>query len=121
LELTLTKKVLLIDDDPTVREAVVAYLEVQGYEVHAAANGDEALGCWSDFAPNVIVTDNRMQGISGIEVISYIRKRVQVPAVIFSGNVDESLRQAAERVGAEVVEKPDFERLLEALAARVGE
>ena len=117
----MNKRVLLIDDDQSAREAVVAFLQVEGYEVRAACSGAEALECWSEFAPNVIVTDNRMAGISGLEVISYIGERVQVPAVIFSGNVDSKLREAAERVGAEVVEKPDLEKLVEVLERQLRE
>lgn len=106
------KRVLIVDDEESARRALRMTLEHEGFIVEEAASGDEALTRWAGFAPSVIVSDNKMPGLSGLDIALHLKERVQIPVVIFSGHVDGELRDAAARLGVHVVEKPDLERLI---------
>jgi len=62
----LTPRVLVIDDDRAIREAVADALDREGYEIQLSSTGDEALKMISDSTPNVIILDLRMPGMDGV-------------------------------------------------------
>lgn len=105
-------RVLIVDDEESARRALRMVLEHEGFVVEEASNGDDALRQWAGFAPSVIVTDNKMPGVSGLDIALHLKERVQIPVVIFSGHVDGTLRDAAGRLGVHIIEKPDIERLV---------
>jgi signal transduction histidine kinase len=74
--------VLIIDDEPSIREGLKEFLEDEGYDVHLAADGGEALGIFEKVYPDLVVTDLRMPGMPGIEVISRIKELRDDTAVI---------------------------------------
>jgi signal transduction histidine kinase len=74
--------VLIIDDEPSIREGLKEFLDDEGYDVHLAADGGEALGIFQKVYPELVVTDLRMPGMPGIEVISRIRALRDDTAVI---------------------------------------
>jgi signal transduction histidine kinase len=74
--------VLIIDDEPSIREGLKEFLEDEGYDVHLAADGGEALGIFQEVYPELVVTDLRMPGMPGIEVISRIKELKNDTAVI---------------------------------------
>ena len=61
--------VLLVDDDEMIRDCVMAYLEDEGFSVHGAASGEDALGAIIALAPAVCITDMRLPGMDGEEFI----------------------------------------------------
>ncbi len=66
-------KVLVIDDDTEIRYSLKRVLESQQYEVILAASGEEGVNMAEDEQPSVIICDNRMEGISGIEALQHLR------------------------------------------------
>lgn len=67
------KTILVIDDDSEIRYSLKRVLETRGYEVQLAGSGEEGVERASELQPAVIFSDNRMQGISGIEALQHIR------------------------------------------------
>jgi two-component system response regulator AtoC len=88
------KRVLVVDDEENIRLVLRTLLRRNGYEVEAAANAEEALARVDAFAPDVILTDVRMPGRSGIDLVSDLRQR-KTPATLLVmsayGNVELAL------------------------------
>ncbi len=111
------KRVLVVDDDPDIRELLSSALGDEGFEVAPAANGEEALAVISTFRPDVIVLDLMMPVMDGWQFASELRARDQeIPLVLLSAARD--LRLHAQRLAAaDVIEKPfDLGELLPKVA-----
>ncbi|MGH7392325.1 MAG: response regulator [Candidatus Rokuibacteriota bacterium] len=79
-------RALVIDDDAPVRRLLVEFLRVLGWETEDAANGVEGLARFDRARHSLIVTDIRMPGVSGWDVVAAIRRvSPRVPIVIVSG------------------------------------
>jgi two-component system, NtrC family, sensor kinase len=74
--------VLLIDDEPAVVEGLKEFLEDEGYEVFSAYDGRQGLELFKQYQPALVVTDLRMPGIAGMEVIRRIKELREDAAVI---------------------------------------
>lgn len=99
--------ILLIDDDWFYRSVIRRILQIEGHRVIEAANGVEGLEMYQAHNPALVITDMRMPGIAGAEVIQSIRAiDHQAPIIAVSGaatfyNVD--FFQLAKDVGANVI------------------
>src|SRR5881392_383579 len=102
--------VLLVDDDPQVREVVRINLEMEGYAVREAANAEDGLAALEDEAPDVILLDVMMPQVDGWEMLRRVQERHgvgSIPVVMFSGKVEEdSLRAATSRGAQGFIGKP---------------
>jgi excisionase family DNA binding protein len=110
--------VLVVDDDPQVREVVRINLELEGYAVREAANADEGLAAVEDDAPDLILLDVMMPQVDGWEMLRRVQERHgigSIPVVMFSGQLESATEQeAAERGARAFVGKPfDLRALIE--------
>jgi CheY-like chemotaxis protein len=79
-------RVLVVDDERTLRELLRDFLSGDGYEVITVASGAEALEAAPTFQPDVILLDMSMPGMSGTEVLGALRRTgLTMPVVILSG------------------------------------
>jgi CheY-like chemotaxis protein len=79
-------RVLVVDDEPHLREMLRDFLGSEGHEVMTTASGAEALEAAPAFQPDVILLDMSMPGISGTEVLSELRRTgLTMPVVVLSG------------------------------------
>jgi CheY-like chemotaxis protein len=69
-----TGRVLIVDDEPPIRELLRDFLAGRGYEVAAAATGGEALAAVPTFRPDVILVDRLMPGLSRTDVLDALRR-----------------------------------------------
>ena len=103
-------RVLVVDDDPTMRLLVAESLETEGLEVEEAADGPEAIRLFRAHPPDLVLLDVRMPGSDGFSVCEEIRKAptgVDVPIVMVTGLDDvESIRRAYEAGATDFVTKP---------------
>ena len=84
------KTVLVVDDDPDIREMVCEALVAEGYQTLEASNGEQALSLFKQHQPNLVVLDILMPpGINGIDVCREIRKSNSAPIVFLSSKEDE--------------------------------
>jgi DNA-binding NtrC family response regulator len=75
-------RVLVVDDEVNARTALAELLRDEGYEVEMAADAFKALGKYESFAPHVVVTDLKMPGMDGIELVKKIRAEEDGAAVV---------------------------------------
>jgi two-component system, NtrC family, response regulator HydG len=103
-------RVLVIDDDPGVRESMARMLRAAGYTVQSAATGEEGFELARSDTYDVILSDMRMPGLSGIEVLRKLRDfRVDASFIVMTGfgTVDSAVE--AMKLGAvDFVQKPFF-------------
>ena len=100
--------VLLVDDDPQVREVVRVNLEMEGYSVREAGSAEEGLAALEDEAPDLILLDVMMPQVDGWEMLRRVQERHgvgSIPVVMFSGQLDLG-HEAAERGAQGFVGKP---------------
>jgi CheY-like chemotaxis protein len=112
------KTVLVVDDEPNVRQYLQAALEDAGFEVQTAANGNQALERMTEKRPDVISLDLVMPKMSGLKFFKYIQKnkdRAGIPVVVLTAHARDELgsddfRQIEEHRSQEckisVLEKP---------------
>ena len=80
------KRILLVDDEPSIRFVLGAVLEQAGYQVELAEDGFNALRKIQETMPDLVITDLRMPNMNGFELLSVIRSRfAQLPTVAISG------------------------------------
>jgi DNA-binding response OmpR family regulator len=95
------KKVLIVDDDPSVQEVVRAYLEKDGYLVWVAGNGAEGMRLAAKMRPALIVLDLMLPDISGEEVAREVRTRSDVPILMLTAKASEDERVEGLAIGAD--------------------
>ena len=108
-------RILVIDDEPGIREALRQVLEYEGYDVRAASSGPEGVSLYSEFRPHLAFLDVKMAGLDGLETLSRIKTlEHQAPVVMISGHGTIATAVAATQRGAfDFLEKPlDTDRLL---------
>jgi DNA-binding response OmpR family regulator len=93
--------VLVVDDEPIVRDVVVRYLERDGYRTLEAATGDEARHLLELKAPALVVLDVMLPGTSGLELCRWIRARSEVPIVMLTALGEEADRIVGLEIGAD--------------------
>ncbi len=95
--------VLVVDDEPTVREVVSRYLELGGYRVVVAADGHAALelALASHGPPDLVVLDLMLPGMDGLEVCRRIRAAAAVPIVMLTARGHETDRIVGLELGAD--------------------
>lgn len=77
-------KILLVDDDPNIRQLVSLYLTREGFEVQEAQRGDDALKQFKAAAPNLILLDIMLPGIDGWQVCREVRKVSNIPIIMLT-------------------------------------
>lgn len=101
------KKVLIIEDEPKIVEAVVAYLEKGGYNPFVAYDGEKALSLFNNINPDLIVLDLMLPKISGEEICKTIRKKSRVPIIMLTAKISEEEKINGLNIGADdYVTKP---------------
>jgi DNA-binding NtrC family response regulator len=98
---TMARSVLLVDDDVTVLRSLAGALADFGFDVTTAEGGAAALGKLAEFAPDVILSDIRMPGLDGIELLELVRERApSVDVVLMTAYDDMPTVVRAMRAGA---------------------
>jgi DNA-binding response OmpR family regulator len=95
------QKIVVIDDEESVREVVRAYLEKDGFRVFTAADGSEGLALAEKHQPDLIVLDLMLPDISGEQICEEVRSRSDVPIVMLTAKVSEDERIAGLVAGAD--------------------
>jgi two-component system response regulator ResD len=113
----MTTTVLVVDDEPIVREVVVGYLEREGFRTQEAADGNRAKEIIESHPPSIVLLDVMLPGTDGLELCRWIRSRSKLPVIMLTARGEESDRIVGLELGADdYVTKPFSPR---ELAARV--
>lgn len=78
------EKVLVVEDEQEIRELIRDYLEVEGFEVAMAADGEEGLEQFNTYEPDIIVLDIMLPKIDGMEICKTIRNKSNIPILMLS-------------------------------------
>lgn len=93
--------VLVVDDEPIVRDVVVRYLERDGHRTIEAATGADAQRLLERERPSLVVLDVMLPGIDGLELCRWIRSRSEVPIVMLTARGEEADRIVGLELGAD--------------------
>jgi CheY-like chemotaxis protein len=118
-------KVLVIDDQPLLRDVLAEFLELLGHESDLAADGREGLARFDPSVHQIVLTDFLMPGLTGLEVAAAIRARgCTTPIVMISGFAKPDDERQAAQAGLRFVRKPvtfaQFEATLAEVVAHAG-
>ena len=121
----MNRKILLVDDDPHIREVLKIALDRAGFATAQAAEGQAALRMAAQFAPDLVVLDIGLPEMDGLEVCRRLRRSSEVPVLFLSARDDELDRVLGLELGADdYVTKPFSPRELvarvKAILKRVG-
>ena len=96
------RRILVVEDDRTLRQALVFNLEREGYEVRGAVDGEQALAAARDGGVDLMLLDLMLPGMSGLEVLRTMRAEgIDTPVVILSAKGGEVDRVVGLKVGAD--------------------
>jgi two-component system nitrogen regulation response regulator NtrX len=100
--------VLIVDDEPAIRESLRMILEYEGYRVDEAGGGSQALAKVAERLPDAVILDIKMPEMDGLELLRAFRERgYEMPVLMISGHADVSTAVEATRRGAfDFFEKP---------------
>jgi len=113
--------ILVVDDEPTLRDLLAQFFTLRGYRVRVAQDGPEALALVEQEQPQMVLLDMYMPGMNGLEVLRALRAKPYTGGVIaLTASQDATLLQEVLDLGVvDALPKPvDLERL--ALAIQVG-
>ncbi len=95
------EKVLVVEDDATLRETLVYNLTREGYDVSAARDGHSAVAVAREKAPDAIILDVMLPGIDGFEVCRILRQEMSAPILLLTARDDEVDKVVGLEVGAD--------------------
>jgi DNA-binding NtrC family response regulator len=118
-----TARVLIIDDERSILDTVQILLRGEGFEVDTMQNPREALARIDDLAPDIVLTDIRMPGLSGLEVLAALRDHdAEIPVILMTAQASlQSAVQAVNEGAFYYLQKPFSNAELVALCRRAAE
>lgn len=100
-------KILLVEDDPDTIEIVQLYLEHEGYQVHLATDGLEAMRQSKELKPDLVLLDLMLPKVDGMEVCRMMREDSWTPIIMLTARVEEESRLSGLDLGADdYISKP---------------
>jgi two-component system response regulator ResD len=94
-------RVLVVEDEPSIREVVSLYLRRAGYEVTVVDNGQAALDALASQLPDLVVLDLMLPGVDGLEITRWLRERGDTPIIMLTARREERDRIAGLEMGAD--------------------
>ncbi|MGH2641681.1 MAG: response regulator transcription factor [Actinomycetota bacterium] len=95
------QRVLVVDDEPMVRDVLARYLSLDGFEVTQAADGPAALERIAEHAPDLVVLDLMLPEIDGYEVLRHMRASAPTPVIMLTARGEETDRIVGLELGAD--------------------
>jgi len=115
------KKILLVDDEESIHLLYRDELEEEGYEIHSALSGDEALEKLDILSPDLVILDINMPGLNGIDTLREMKERRPAMPVILSSAYNEFKQDLASWASdAYIVKSADLTELKEAVAKHIA-
>lgn len=114
-------RILVVDDEPSIRRSLQVHLEGKGYVVLTARSGEQAMEKFSQNSPDVVIADLILPGMDGIELTRIIRETSTVPIIVLSAIGEDEKKVEALELGADdYVTKPfNMEELVARLRALI--
>lgn len=109
--------IMVVDDDEAIRALLRRALELAGYSVALASDGNSALSLMEERKPDLVLLDIIMPGISGLEVLYHVRKHSTVPVIVLTAKQEATTAKTALLLGADDYVRKPFS--IQELLARV--
>ena len=104
---SVTRRILLVDDEPSIQKMLIHALEREGFQVHAVGDGEAALQAVGSYEPHLIILDIMLPKLDGTEVCRRVRSKSDVPIIMLTAKDDEIDRVVGLELGADdYVTKP---------------
>ena len=97
----MTAKILIVDDEPGIRNLISAYLRKEGYQIYEADDGLKALQAARSFKPDIILLDIMLPGLDGLEVLSHLRRESDVYVILLTAKNEETDKVIGLSVGGD--------------------
>lgn len=94
-------KILVVDDEPMVREVLSQYLASDGFTIIEAGDGDAAVSAVGEHTPDLVLLDLMLPKRNGLDVLSFIRSTSELPVILLTARGDESDRVRGLEAGAD--------------------
>lgn len=94
-------KIVIVEDEPSIREIVSLYLTRAGYEVDSYSDGTEALDSLSDQLPDLVILDIMLPSMDGFSLTRNLRDRSDIPIILLTSRREENDRIAGLEMGAD--------------------
>jgi DNA-binding response OmpR family regulator len=95
------ERILVVDDEPGIRDLVGSYLRDDGFEVDEATDGEDALDRFRRRTPDLVLLDLRLPGIGGLDVLREIRRTSAVYVIVLTARSDETDKLIGLELGAD--------------------
>ena len=112
------RRILVVDDDPAIRDVVHEVLAEHGFKVTEASDADRALSSASTWPPDLVILDLGLPGMDGLELLSRLREQRNVPIIVLTGRAELADRVVGLELGADDYVVKPFEH--RELVARVN-
>ncbi len=100
-------RVMIVDDEPTIREVMTTYLQRDGFLVDTAATGTEAVAKLRTGLPDLLILDLMLPGVGGLNILKELRANSTVPVIVLTARTEEADRIIGLELGADdYVSKP---------------
>jgi two-component system response regulator FixJ len=115
--------VLVIDDDPAVRNSLKFVLEIEGFSVRVYPSGAELLDEKDMPESGCLVADYHLPGLNGLDLLALLRERnIRLPAILITTHPSAAIRNQAALAGVRLIEKPLLnDTLFEGIRAALDE
>ena len=94
-------RILVVDDEPSIREVVSLYLEQMGYDATAVGDGQSALDLLQSDPPDLLILDVMLPGVDGYEITRRVRAASAIPIILLTARKDEIDRVLGLELGAD--------------------
>ena len=102
-----SRHIMIVDDEPEIRRLLKRTLELEGYGVTSAEDGNSALATMEECQPDLVMLDIVMPGLNGFQVLNLIREHSDVPIIMLTGRCEvTSLRDALVLGADDFIRKP---------------
>ena len=100
-------RVMVVDDEPTIREVMTTYLQRDGFRVETASTGTEAVEMLRRGLPDLLILDLMLPGVGGLNILKELRANSNVPVIVLTARTEEADRIIGLELGADdYVSKP---------------
>ncbi len=94
-------RILVVEDEPSIREVLSLYLRRAGYQVTVVEDGQQALDALSSQLPDLVVLDLMLPGVDGLKITRWLRERGDTPIIMLTARREEQDRIAGLEMGAD--------------------
>jgi len=100
--------VMVVDDDPGIRELISRTLDLEGYDVATAPDGNTALSVMQEQSPDLLILDIVMPQLDGFQLLKLIRVRSNIPVIVVTARCEALILEESVALGADGYLKKPF-------------